>query len=330
MNISPPNLNTNPNPNRASRRKAMPGPPFNPTRVVGARCERLSQPLSPRSAFTMIEIAISLAVIGFALVAIIGILPTGMNVQRDNREETIINQDVTVFLNAIRGGARGLDDLTNYVTYIRRVTTKYYYTGRGGGLTLDSSATSQYTNSPFLEAGYVQFPITNGWRIVGLLSTPKYLAFTDTGGKGFYSNNVIAHVRALSGMASEKVPQNNRDVRELSFSYRVIADVVPWAGYHSSWTNVDPSMISDTNIIALNSNYWNTARNLQGNLHDLRLTFRWPLLARNDLGNGRQSFRTMVSGGIIQTNEPPPTPQTLPYTLFFFDNPNYSIVTNAP
>src|SRR5947207_7764407 len=43
--------------------------------------------VSPRSAFTMIEIAISLAVIGFALVAIIGILPTGMNVQKENREE---------------------------------------------------------------------------------------------------------------------------------------------------------------------------------------------------------------------------------------------------
>jgi len=44
-------------------------------------------------AFTMIEIAICLGVIGFALVAIIGILPTGMSVQKDNRQETIINQD---------------------------------------------------------------------------------------------------------------------------------------------------------------------------------------------------------------------------------------------
>ena len=44
-------------------------------------------------AFTMIEIALSLAIIGFALVAIIGALPKGMNVQRENREETIINQD---------------------------------------------------------------------------------------------------------------------------------------------------------------------------------------------------------------------------------------------
>src|SRR6478736_229755 len=55
-------------------------------------------------AFTMIEIAICLAVIGFALAAIVGVLPLGMNVQRENREETIINQDASVFLNAIRNG----------------------------------------------------------------------------------------------------------------------------------------------------------------------------------------------------------------------------------
>src|SRR5262249_16641536 len=48
-----------------------------------------------QSAFTMIEIAICLAVIGFALAAIVGVLPLGMNVQRENREETIINQDAS-------------------------------------------------------------------------------------------------------------------------------------------------------------------------------------------------------------------------------------------
>src|ERR1035441_663222 len=79
--------------------------------------------------FTMVEIAISLAVIGIALVAIIGVLPIGMNTQRDNREETIINQDATVFIEAIRGGARGLDDLTNYVYAITNFYGKYNSSG---------------------------------------------------------------------------------------------------------------------------------------------------------------------------------------------------------
>src|SRR3954452_12728187 len=69
-------------------------------------------------AFTMIEIALSLAVIGFALVAIIGILPTGMSVQKDNREDTIIGMDATYLMETLRSGARGPDLLTNHIVCI--------------------------------------------------------------------------------------------------------------------------------------------------------------------------------------------------------------------
>ena len=69
-------------------------------------------------AFTMVEIALSLAVVAFALVAIIGILPAGLQVQRDNREETIINQEGTYLLEAIRNGAEGMEDLSNRVRLI--------------------------------------------------------------------------------------------------------------------------------------------------------------------------------------------------------------------
>src|ERR1700744_4244934 len=81
-------------------------------------------------AFTMIEIAIAIGVISFALVAIIGILPRGLNVQKDNREDTIVSEDANLFMQAIRAGgmmtndqfhniivpnAPGLNFLTNYV-----------------------------------------------------------------------------------------------------------------------------------------------------------------------------------------------------------------------
>src|SRR5213593_4437572 len=107
----------------------------NPRRVQGPPRLRFSllNQRSASSAFTMIEIAISLAVIGFALVAIIGILPTGMNVQRDNREETIITQDQSIFMDAIRNGARGLDDLTNYVLAITNYVTDYTDASKGQG-----------------------------------------------------------------------------------------------------------------------------------------------------------------------------------------------------
>src|SRR5581483_9765529 len=80
-------------------------------------------------AFTMIEIALCLAIIGFALVAIIGVLPTGMDVQKNNREETVIDQDATLWMDAIRNGAQAYDDLTNYIVAITNVQVLYTYDG---------------------------------------------------------------------------------------------------------------------------------------------------------------------------------------------------------
>jgi len=61
--------------------------------------------LNTRSAFTMVEVALSLAIVAFALVAIIGVMPFGMNVRKQNREDTIISQDVATIIEAIRSGA---------------------------------------------------------------------------------------------------------------------------------------------------------------------------------------------------------------------------------
>ena len=74
-------------------------------------------------AFTMVEIALSLAVVAFALVAIIGVLPLGMTVQKDNREDTLIAQEGRFWIGALKSGAEGLTDLTNYVEYIKVAPT---------------------------------------------------------------------------------------------------------------------------------------------------------------------------------------------------------------
>src|SRR5436309_6880874 len=85
------------------------------------RNQSLTKPMESRrntDAFTMVEIALCLGVIAIALVAIIGVLPTGVRVQKDNREDTVINQEGLLWLEAIRSGAQGLDYLTNYVDTI--------------------------------------------------------------------------------------------------------------------------------------------------------------------------------------------------------------------
>ncbi len=66
-------------------------------------------------AFTMVEIALSLAIIAFAMVAILGVLPSGATFQRDNRENTIIGQEGAFWMEAIRGGAQF--PITNDLVY---------------------------------------------------------------------------------------------------------------------------------------------------------------------------------------------------------------------
>src|ERR1035437_10338312 len=130
------------------------------------------------AAFTMVEIAICLGIIGFALTSILLVLPLGMNTQRDNREETIINQDATVLLDAVRNGTHGANDLTNYVYAITNYQMKFPASG---------------VPTPNVY-GYINYPsyLTNGANIIGLMSTPEFtdLSFNPTNNlfSGGFSN----------------------------------------------------------------------------------------------------------------------------------------------
>lgn len=253
-----------------------------------------------RSAFTMIEIAISLAVIGFALVAIIGILPIGMNVQKENRQETIITQDASLLMDVIRNGAQGSDDLTNYVLSITNYQVHYSPRGTARsvfGFTYTNSTVNGTLPSP-------QLPITNGLRIVGLLSTPKIVPAGLN--QGFFSNHVVAYVRSISGPASEKFPQVNPTMQDFGLTYRLVCDVGPyWTNYYDpSWLNLTGLATNSPDYVA-RVNYSNVINNLQANLHDVRLTFLWPVLPNGSLPQSpeRQVFRTLVAGELLGTNE---------------------------
>ena len=255
-------------------------------------------------AFTMIEIAISLAVIGFALVAIIGILPTGLDVQKQNKEETIINQDASVFIEAIRTGAQGMDDLTNYVYSITKYSTVYNPPN-------PPSAPRVEVYSNFS----LPYGINNGYRIIGLLSTPKY-TYDDPGNPppAYTSNYVVALVRSMSGSAFDKYPQDNGILQDAAFKYRMIAEVVPYWNTDPSWVNPDPA-----NPFYQGVTYTNLVRHREVNLSDVRLIFRWPVLPNGNIGNSRLVFRTQVSGSI--TNEP--TNFLKPPFAYFFESRNY-------
>jgi type II secretory pathway pseudopilin PulG len=276
----------------------------------------------------MIEIAICLAIIGIALVSIIGVLPMGLNVQKDNREETIINQDATVFMEYIRNGASSPygSDLTNYVYAITNFQTRY----NNPGVTT-TVPTPGWDNNTYL---------TNNARIIGLLSTPEYIATDGTPlnnilNVNYYSNHIVACVRSVSGPASEKPLQDNGTILSGSFSYKIICENVPlavntpplWqalsynAGDQVYWLQVYWQATAATLAADVpgSSTKWGRvvpyAQQLAANLHELRLTFLWPLLPNGKTGNGRQTFRTTVAGQIVQTIDTNVIPNQ---TLYFF------------
>jgi type II secretory pathway pseudopilin PulG len=278
----------------------------------------------------MVEIAICLAIIGFALIAIIGVLPIGMNTQRDNREETIINQDATVFIEAIRNGARGLDDLTNYVYAITNSWAVYDSSG-----VLAETHMSGYTYAgSTLDGGAMtpQIPINNGLSIIGLLSTPEYTEEASSGGQpvptliyGGVSNHIVAYVRSLSGPAVEKPPQDNQIIQGDSFGYHILCVNAPVAAPPIIIPNVTvwtPQPYPQYSIVFSDWAYWSNPNSAalasdrpgvstvwvkEGNynltvtaiLHELRLTFLWPQLPNGSVGPSRQTFRTMVAGQIV-------------------------------
>jgi type II secretory pathway pseudopilin PulG len=254
--------------------------------------------------FTMIEIALCLAIIGFALVSILLVLPSGMNTQRDTREETIIGQDAAVLLEAIRDGAEGMDDLTNYVYGVTNYWTVYKPDGTPNYSGIDGYS---YTGASLNGTSQPYYSLTNGARIIGLLSAPEFrngnLPISSTFNTSYTSNHIIAYIRSVSGLAAEKPPQNNQIMQEDTFSYRVLC--------------VNAPVAADTNVLDKSSSFYSAYNNqLAGNLRELRLLFMWPQLPNGNVGAFRQNFRTSIAGQLLYN----PTNDTYLYQSQSFTN----------
>ena len=238
---------------------------------------------SPRAkgrnaAFTMVEIALCLGVIAFALVAIIGVLPTGVRVQRDNREDTIINQEGLLLLEAIRSGSQGLDYLTNYFDTITISNI--------GRVTVYSSPAEQ-RNIPLPVFGGL---LTNGYQIVSLLTLPKYNQDRT------FTNHVFARVRAITGSAVEK----SQSARDIAFAYQVVSEVVPLSVHPPDTTNYLATPLSPEQILT-RSNLWRVARHEGINFFELRLTLQGPVIPKGtnyDVLGTPKTFRTLIAGSI--------------------------------
>ncbi len=247
----------------------------------------------------MVEIALSLAIIGFALIAIIGILPAGMSVQKDNREQTVIDLDAAYLMNVIRNGSLGQDNLPNYIMSLTQTITPYSFNSLSVG---PQSITNTY---------YPGNQLTNGAVIIGMLSIPKFWTNGHLDGPtGFFSNNVTAVFRAINAPAVDQ--GQSQASQNFAFQYQVTVEIIPSAEYayvaaNGTWAN----LTAPTAISSLNGTEGPLdepiAENLQNNLWDIRLTFRWPVLPNGQLGGGKQVFRSTVAGhpNFMEAESPP-------------------------
>ncbi len=239
------------------------------------------------AAFTMVEIALSIAVVAFAMVAIMGVLPTGLQVQRDNRQDTWVNQDGTFWLEALRSGAKGLDELTNYVDQITLIN----FQGIERDYVFGSGVPFRGTNT-----------FTNGWQIVGLLSEPKVLNPLNL----LRGSTNWAYVRALSGSALGAPEMSRFGPRDMAFSYRLTSEMFPFDPVSGTMTNFIGNFTPLDRLVR--SNLFLKAVNLQSNFYELRLTLEWPLYVSQGLrqvGRNRKVFSTLVAGRLMLTNAGP-------------------------
>lgn len=217
-------------------------------------------------AFTLVEVALCLAIIGFALVAIIGILPKGMQVQKENREDTNIIQDGEFLLEAVSKGQTNITRLAENLEWIELYT--------------DGVRQGAFNRQQLLTNGISTNDLAH--RIVGLLSIPRYEPSSNA--SGFVSNYVRAKFVANSGPLADRLTQGPNGARDLAFSYLVTI-------------TVDHPQISSVNSNGVTSGFdSNFGGNLYSNLYDVRMTLSWPVYPNTNTGNGRKTFHTLVAG----------------------------------
>ena len=238
------------------------------------------------AAFTMVEIALCIAVVAIAMVAIIGVLPAGLNVQKQNREESLLTQDAELLLNVLRGGQTRLQDLLNYAD---RVTLIRQYRDRAPSRT-------NYFHGPMVQgtpAG--SDPLADAFQVLGLLSRPKYTLEPSAVSRGnpvAVTNIVRLEMRSMSGSMAEhpvirkaerRTPPNDTRI-DFAFRYRVTLETVTRA----------PVVVPGVTPVSNDA--------MAGGVSEVRMILEWPLQRTgNDpeqyrLGFNRREFRTEVLG----------------------------------
>ena len=271
--------------------------------------------LSTQRGFTMVEIALCLAVVGFAMVVIMGVIPLGGLVQKENRETVLCQMDGNYLLQAISEGAQGYDDLGLYVDEIL-----FYSRPNAEPRKIENNA------------GGVEWGTRE---IIGLLSAPEFLltrsnvwvpnSLNNMEVFGVSNTNLICKIkmRSMNGSAADK----NMDNRDFAMSYLAEVKVLPLTtNYHNMYqvdsnSGIREGMLKDR---SLNQSAWQVS-----------VILNWPVVpAGTDeykAGPNQQVFRTIISGTmntVEKTMEMGPL-GTRNMILWYFDKGNFSLTNST-
>ena len=218
-------------------------------------------------AFTMVEVAFAVAIVAFAMVAIMGVLPSGFTVQKSNREDTLINQEGTYLLDAIRNGLQGDDQIWRQVDW--------YYVATTNSIT----GSSMGDNKSKLPDRF----------IVGTLSIPSVLAVrTNSNNQIEWRTNVVyAKIRAQSGKVSGKGA--SKEAKDFAFSYKLKSEIRPVIVY--PWATNSQSFYMTNHLYEVKLTLsWPVPEEKPVGNTDANLTVQ---------GKNKMVFRTMVNGRLV-------------------------------
>lgn len=258
--------------------------------------------------FTMIEIAISLAIVAVAMIAILGILPTGLTVQRENREDTIIDQEAEYYMTIIRnsGMQTGPIDIGSHVHQVF-VTRTNHVTGASNTQTYSERSTTGLGFRWDSRQVVRKLLTTPSWDL-GTLPLIPDAEFSPNGGMFIEEENIVkAVVRAVTGSAANNAPANDEGAfhYEMAVSLHPVITPALFSGYGP---DAGPSTVYNNLSNAGPSGQGELLRQagLASNLWEVELTMRWPVSFIDEdagtyvLGNNKRSFRSYMAGFVTQ------------------------------
>ena len=209
--------------------------------------------------FSIAEVMLAIGVVAFGLVAVLGVLPAGLTVQKDNREETIIRYDAQYWMTALRAGMQPTDAL-HQVEWVELqvddgagpVVYRAHRPRLGG-----DGAGPEWRNLPSLFRGHLK-QVSWPTDVIGWMSIPDN--GTTLGGV-----KKTARVRAMNGQLVDRIYGRKVLVatrREFLSEGDTAFHPLPGGAFAFSYlieTHIAPDSAND-------------------NLWRITLTFKWPVL----------------------------------------------------